>query len=152
MRLRTMALVALGAAIGVLAVGNLALADEGGRPLTASLTGAAEVPGPGDPDASGFVTLTLNPGQEEICFNLEVSGIPLPADSAGAHIHVGAAGTAGGVVVALLPAGQPDAPTESGCVSADRETILAILQNPENYYVNVHTFEFPNGAIRGQLG
>jgi len=25
------------------------------------------------------------------------------------------------------------------------------MQNPANYYVNVHTKEFPKGALRGQL-
>ena len=55
-------------------------------------------------------------------------------------------------MVPLLAPGQPDAATESGCVDADRELILDIMLNPEHYYVNVHTFEHPPGAIRGQLG
>src|SRR5919106_6422267 len=47
----------------------------GGRAFTTTLTGAAEVPGPGDPDGSGTAELTLNPGLGEVCFVLEVTGI-----------------------------------------------------------------------------
>ena len=124
------------------------IAADGGRKFTITLTGAAEVPGPGDPDGSGTAVLRLNPGQEEVCFEITVSNITLPAT--GAHIHVGTATEFGPVVVGLIP---PDADgTSSGCVSASRELILAILQNPENYYVNVHTLPlYGAGAIRGQL-
>ena len=123
------------------------IAADGGRKFTTTLTGAAEVPGPGDPDGSGTATITLNPGQGEVCFELWVSDITLPAT--GAHIHVGTATQAGPVVVALTP---PDASgSSSGCVSADRDLIKAIIQNPEQYYVNVHNADFPAGAVRGQL-
>jgi hypothetical protein len=130
----------------VLSVG--ALADDGGRPFTTTLTGAAEVPGPGDPDGSGTALLRLNPGLGQVCFELSVSGITLPAT--GAHIHVGTATEAGPVVVGLIP---PDASgTSSGCVSAEADLIKAIMQNPENYYVNVHTVPlYAAGAVRGQL-
>jgi hypothetical protein len=125
-----------------------ALADDGGRPFATSLTGAAEVPGPGDPDGSGTASLTLNIGQGEVCFDLAVSNVALPA--IGAHIHVGDASTAGPVVVGLTP---PSATgSSSGCVSADPALLKNIVQNPEQYYVNVHTTEFPAGAVRGQLG
>ncbi len=40
----------------------------------------------------------------------------------------------------------------SGCVSADPVLIGQIIANPAGYYVNVHTTEFPAGAVRGQLG
>jgi CHRD domain len=119
----------------------------GGRPLTATMTGAAEVPGPGDSDGSGTATLRLNPGQGKICFVLTAANITLPA--AAAHIHPGAAGVAGGVLVGLAA---PDATgMAAGCVSAPRATIKAILKQPSSYYVNVHTSDFANGAIRGQL-
>jgi hypothetical protein len=119
----------------------------GGRPLTATLTGAAEVPGPGDPNGTGTATLKLNQGRGKVCFVLTASNITLPAT--GAHIHVGAAGVAGGIVVPLTP---PDASGISGgCVDAPRATIKAIKKNPSGYYVNVHTSDFPAGAIRGQL-
>jgi hypothetical protein len=38
-------------------------ADQGGRLLTTTLTGAEEVPGPGDPDGTGFAAVTVNPGK-----------------------------------------------------------------------------------------
>lgn len=119
---------------------------EGGYSLSTVLTGAAEVPGPGDPDGSGTADLRLNPGQEEICFELTATGID-PATAA--HIHIGAAGTSGRPVVTLTP---PTDGTSSGCVFAPRELILQIIHNPENYYVNVHNAQFPAGALRGQLG
>jgi hypothetical protein len=137
--------------LALVALSPAALADTGGVggvKFTIPLTGAAEVPGPGDPDGSGTATLRLNPGTETVCFVLTVSDITLPAT--GAHIHVGTVTEAGPVVVALTP---PDASgTSSGCVSADRDLILNIIQNPDQYYVNVHTTDFPAGALRGQLG
>jgi len=119
----------------------------GGRPLTATLTGAAEVPGPGDDNGAGTATLRLNPGQGKVCFVLTAANITLPA--AAAHIHLGAAGVAGSVIVTLAP---PDATGVSGgCVSTPRGTVKSILKSPSGYYVNVHTSDFPDGAIRGQL-
>lgn len=133
--------------IGVVAmlVAGLAVpAFGGGRPLSASLSGAAEVPGPGDADGSGSAHLTLNQGQGEICFHIEVDDIAAPT---AAHIHVGASDVAGGVVVNF------DVATNglSGCVHADGQLIKAIRQNPAGYYVNVHNADFPAGAVRGQL-
>jgi len=122
-------------------------ADQGGRQLTATLTGAAEVPGPGDADGSGTASIRLRVGQGQICFRLTATAIALPA--IGAHIHVGTATQAGPVVVPLTP---PDATgTAAGCVNVARTLVRAILTNPSGYYVNVHTTDFPAGAIRGQL-
>jgi len=39
----------------------------------------------------------------------------------------------------------------TGCVGAARPLLAAILRDPAAYYVNVHTTQYPAGAIRGQL-
>lgn len=120
--------------------------QQGGRPITVTMKGAAEVPGPGDPDGTGTATITLNPGQGEICYELSVTNI---AAANAAHLHAGAVDKAGPPVVTL------QAPTEGsskGCATLEREKIQDIIKNPANYYVNVHNAEFPDGAVRGQLG
>jgi hypothetical protein len=119
--------------------------DQGGRPITVAMTGAEEAPGPGDPDGTGTARFTFNPGQQEICYALTVSGID-PATAA--HIHVAPRGSPGPVVVPLQP---PTSGSSQGCATASRELILAIMQTPEAYYVNVHNPAFQPGAVRGQL-
>ena len=39
----------------------------------------------------------------------------------------------------------------SDCASAEASLISEIAQNPAGFYVNVHTSDFPGGAVRGQL-
>jgi hypothetical protein len=76
-----------------------------------------------------------------------VSNILLPATAA--HIHQAPAGVAGPVVV---PLPTPDASgMAKGCITVQRSLVEAILANPAGYYANVHTTDFPAGAIRGQL-
>lgn len=123
--------------------GQLAL---GTRASTATLTGAAEVPGPGDPDGSGRALVTSIPGTTFLCYAVEVADI---AAATAAHIHQAPAGMSGGVVVAL------DTPSDGFSAKCDdsvsAETIAAIRQNPQDYYINVHNSEYPGGAVRGQL-
>jgi hypothetical protein len=118
------------------------------RTFTTSLRGAAEVPGPGDPDGTGTASIVVTPTLNQVCWSISVAKITLPA--IGAHIHQGAAGVAGPIVVALS---NPDAHgVANGCVGGVSATLIAaILDHPSGYYVNVHTTDFPNGAVRGQL-
>ncbi len=143
MHKRVYAVVAMVTAVAALTI--VAVGGAGGAPQSTTLTGAAEVPGPGDPDGAGAASLRLNPGQKEICYELTVSNI---APATAAHIHVGGSTVGGPVVVGLMP---PTSGTSSGCARADRDLVLAILKNPAGYYVNVHNAEFPAGAVRGQL-
>ncbi len=141
----TKAMMSVAAGSALLLGAGSALAQEGGRRLTTQLTGAAEVPGPGDPEGSGTAEIRVNPGQGRICFTLTVSGI---APATAAHIHPGAAGQARPPIVNLAP---PTSGTSSGCVDVDRAVAQTIIRNPSNFYVNVHNAEFKAGAVRGQL-
>ncbi len=116
--------------------------------LIADLAGAAEVPGPGDPDGAGFAFLVLDPAAGEICYTLTVRDVAPPP--AAAHLHHGGADTAGPVVVSLAaPDGQGLA---SACATGlDPALVHALADAPADFYVNVHTAAYPNGAVRGQL-
>ena len=114
----------------------------------ATLTGGAEVPGPGDPDGTGTAHVVLYPDQGRVCFGITVNNITVPATLA--HIHQGPRGIAGPVVVQFTPPGADS--NSAGCVTGvPRNLIQAIISNPSAYYVNVHNATFPSGAVRGQL-
>ncbi len=130
---------------GPASAAKLGGADQGGRQLTTTLTGEQEVPVLGDPDGIGFATVTVNPGQGVLCYELSVSGI---APATAAHIHEAPVGVAGPVVVGLQP---PTDGSSSGCIDVGRDLAKDILKNPADYYVNVHNAEFRGGALRGQL-
>ena len=116
--------------------------------LSAKLMGGAEeVPNPGDPDGMGTATVTLDTNSGQASFTINVSNITLPA--AAAHIHEGERGVAGGVVVPLTA---PDANgAASGSAAVDAALMQRMMNNPAGFYVNVHTTDFPGGAVRGQL-
>jgi hypothetical protein len=146
MRNPTRLMLALLATAGIGATAVLAApVAEGGRKLTATLTGAAEVPTPGDPDGTGTASVTVNPGQGRICYEITVRNI---APATMAHIHEAPVGVAGPVVKGLTP---PTDGSSSGCVDVTRQLALEILKDPADYYVNVHNAEYPGGAVRGQL-
>jgi hypothetical protein len=147
----TMLAVALAAGLTLLAVPGAAASGKA-TVLTASLRGAREVPGPGDPDGRGRAVVRLAGGKA--CFVLRWSGISAPT---AAHIHTGRAGIAGPVAVLFFEPGRnaaslPDTLNAvAGCVEVNRDLARAIAASPRDWYVNVHTADFPNGAIRGQL-
>lgn len=116
--------------------------------LQARLSGAEEVPGPGaDPGVGSF---TVNVSGTQGCYELNVTMGEQPTK---AHIHQGATGAAGPVVVDLMPDFEPgeSAVTAERCLELDPEDASDLLADPGAYYVNVHSAEHPDGAIRGQL-
>jgi len=100
-----------------------------------------------DPDGTGTIALTLNSATGEVCYNLSASNIdPITA----AHIHFGGPGTNGGVAVDF---GSPIVLNTTTCFIAPSVAIVqAIENNPNDFYVNVHTTSFADGAIRAQVG
>jgi hypothetical protein len=102
--------------------------------------------------ARGVAIIQIDEDTGEITYRVVATNLPgTIAGGLGAHIHVGPAGQTGDIVLHLLLTG-----LESGLVAqgtaTDPALAAAILANPANYYVNVHTTECPGGAIRGQLG
>ena len=138
-----LALALVGSGRSVVAAPSLATME-----LSAKLMGGAEeVPNPGDPDGMGTSTVTLNSDSGQVSFTINVSNITLPA--AAAHIHEGTRGVAGGVVAPLTA---PDANgSASGSAAVDAALMQRMMNNPAGFYVNVHTSDFPGGAVRGQL-
>ena len=142
--MRTLVLFTVVMALALLTGTHAAAGQEMGK-ATAKLTGAAEVPGPGDPMGSGTVQITLDPGKGEVCYELSVANIQ---EATGVHIHEGAMDQDGPVKV---PLEAPKAGSAKGCTKADAAVIQAIMKDPAGYYVNVHNAAFPKGAVRGQL-
>jgi hypothetical protein len=137
--------VARGGALDTL--GSRAAGVEAIEPFTALLSGANEVPGPGDPDGTGAAAITIDRATGEICFDLRAEGIRTATPASAAHIHRGAAGAAGVIEVTLAP----PAPSSSGCVTAPPTLAAEIADHPAGFYVNVHNSDHPDGALRGQL-
>ena len=123
----------------------------GGSPISTDMVGAEEAPGPGDPDASGHASFTLNQGQGTICFDL--SWADIDGTVVAAHIHPAPAGEPGPVAVPLFEGAFAGTDSASGCATdVDRALVKDIRKKPSDYYVNVHSDVFRPGAIRGQLG
>jgi hypothetical protein len=111
--------------------------------LKTTLAGTPGAANPGDPDGSGSASVKIDGTQ--VCYDLKVANI---APATAAHIHKAVAGSNGPPVV---PLAAPTAGSSAACVTADAAVAADIAQNPQGYYVNVHTPEFPPGAVRGQL-
>jgi CHRD domain-containing protein len=122
--------------------------------FTALLTAAEEIPGCPQGVASGaegLARIKVDAETGEIKYHVFATNLPgTIAGAPGAHIHVVQEGGIGPVVLGLELTGH-----ESGLVASGKATdpvlAAAILADPSNYYVNVHTTTCPGGAIRGQL-
>ncbi len=134
---------------------------------TAALLPSSEVPPVvgSEANGSGTATLTFNLNKDSggnvtaatMDATVSVSGFPAGTALTGAHIHPGAAGTNGGILVSLgLAAGEVSFATGSGSFTRQGVTVPvdqanSILANSGGFYLNIHTAANPGGVARGQL-
>ena len=144
----TLLTVSLTAVAGT-AVAILAAAPATAGPTTVlrtAMTGAAEVPGPGDADGKGNGVVRVDRSSGEICVVITTHGT---APLAAGHIHEEAPGAESGPVV--VPLTQVSETKFRGC-AVDARVAAGLLSMPSEFYLNVHNAEFPAGALRGNLG
>jgi hypothetical protein len=148
MRRRYVILGAVAAAAVMLGVATQVGAQSGDRAFFAVMNGAKEdaAGGTGDSNGRGSFSATLDGRQ--FCYGIQVKNISDPVD---AHIHRGGPDVAGGVVQPLEPPAAGDPGVSSDCVRLSRSLARSLRNRPGRFYVNVHTGDFPGGAVRGQL-
>ena len=136
--------------------------------MTANLSPANEVPPIANAEntGGGAVQITFNVTRDgtgaitggTVDFHFQLSGFPSSTTISAAHIHPGAAGVNGGVIVNTgILAASPVTQTNgvmtfsASNISVPAATLQAIVNNPAGYYFNVHSPTNPGGVARGQL-
>ena len=115
-----------------------------GDSLRANLSGDQVGPEPGAPNAVGVANLFVDVGRGLLCYRMGYDGINRPD---GAHVHAGGPGQNGRPVIDL----HPEMNGDEGCVGADPTALQNLRDHPEAFYLQLHTRENPDGAMRGQI-
>ena len=127
--------------LGVLGLSACAGMMSGGNAVNVRLTGAEEVP-PVSASGSGSGSFTIA-GDGTVKGSVTTTGVP----GTMAHIHQGARGTNGPVIIPLTKNGDTyAAPAGAKLTEAQIQAFKA-----GNLYVNVHTEKNKGGEVRGQL-
>lgn len=116
--------------------------ESGGRAEQVTLSGRNEVPS-ADTPATGSATVTVN-SDRSVTARVTVSGMAATA----AHIHQGARGANGPVIVPFTKSGDNTFVAPSGAKMTEEQYAA---YKAGNTYVNVHSAKNPAGEIRGQL-
>lgn len=150
--------------LAVVALSTVAF-GQGTLTFKADLTGAEEVP-PVSTQATGAVRLMANQERTQIAFDYDIRNATNIFGAAGAHLHCGARGTNGPVVVFLagvFPGGLDGRAEGRGVLTQDNiqtntcspaiTTVAALIQAMVDgrIYANAHSPAFPAGEIRGQV-
>ena len=145
-RARVIALAFASLLVAFVTVSVVAPASAGRRPAGLVLSGAAVVPGPGDPAMSG--TFKLSNGRDELCFLVSVQNLTGLINRI--VIRRGPVGVAGPEVLRLSPS-PIGIHGLQGCVPISRELQRELGRSPQDFYLEIETTAYPNGAVRGQL-
>lgn len=140
------------AAVAAFAIASPATANAAADTLHAKLTGSQVVPGPGDDNGKGNFKATVN--GDQLCYKLHATKIAGVTD---VSIYAAPTGESGDVVVTLKADRNargcittvPDA--EDTTETLSESELAAIVADPSQFYVEVHTVRYPDGSIRGQL-
>ena len=90
-------------------------------------------------------------------FSVTLTGFPAGSSVTISHIHVGAAGANGAIIVdTTLTSGQTTLTGGAGSftktgISVTPDVANSIINSPASYYFNVHSDMNKSGVIRGQL-
>jgi len=125
-----------------------ALGAKASRPsakYVVKMTGRAETPA-GAPDGVGVAIIALHDSVNKVCWRF--SHLHGFVSATYAHIHHGAKGKPGPIVIPLSTASKLH---HGGCVTASATLLAAIAKDPSAYYVNIHSAKYPQGAVRAQL-
>jgi hypothetical protein len=113
----------------------------------------AQVPGGGDPGGRARATLRLDPEMELVCLTAHWDG--LAGDVTGLHVHRAPAGETGPHHIELLNdeklAGARNQVEFCVHPEGSADALQEVVDDPDGFYLNVHSTAYPNGAIRGQL-
>jgi hypothetical protein len=129
----------------VVAVPGAAGGARAAATLRATMNGNVEVP-KGDPNGKGTARVTTSQSKGQVCYTVTLSNVGTVTSG---HIHKGAKGAAGDVVVPLFDTAtsQP-----KGCATGVKKSLIRDIEaHPGRYYINVHNATYPGGAVRGQL-
>ncbi|WP_405969225.1 CHRD domain-containing protein [Streptomyces sp. NBC_00988] len=134
------------------AIGRYTENAPGATYFTSILTGDNEVPVKGKPavgDKNGSAVALMRVQGDEVSFAFAWTGIGTPTM---AHLHQGARGTNGDVKIPFfMEKLKSGTQFVFGTVKVkDTDLLRNIKAHPDQFYFNLHTAEFPGGAVRGQ--
>lgn len=111
------------------------------KEFTATLSAGQEVP-PTDSRGTGIATFTLD--ESGLQYSVSVTGLASKLTSA--HLHLGALGVSGPVIVPIAFQGSQ---TKGKWTNLSQEQLNELRAS--NVYVNVHTEKYQSGEVRGQV-
>jgi hypothetical protein len=139
---------------------NNSTAPSNVKVFTVNLLPSNEVPPVSNAESSGRGTavITVHSDSNTFDFNVSMTNFPNGTVIRAAHIHPGAAGTNGSVLVdtTLTAAGGVTLTNGSGTftfngVPTSAQNVSSILAAPQNFYFNIHSATNGGGVARGQL-